>query len=96
MIKRVCKLLAAGEGILIVQGGQSDIFETERKVVSSIGNQRLFSVWYHKEAECFCPLFSWNKIHSFVISTTYNEFLLCVLGTSYKIVCFESAMGRSN
>lgn len=28
MIKHVFKLLEAGKGILIVQGGQSDIFET--------------------------------------------------------------------
>lgn len=41
MIKHVCKLLEPGKGILIVQGGQSDIFETERKVVSSVGGQRL-------------------------------------------------------
>ena len=31
--QHVCKLLEAGKDILIVQGGQSDIFKTERKVV---------------------------------------------------------------
>lgn len=29
-----------------------------------------------------------------IISTIYIEFLLCVLDTLYKIVCFKIAMGR--
>ena len=33
MIRHVCKVLEAGKGTLVVQGGESGIFETERKVV---------------------------------------------------------------